>query len=157
MLRSLGRLLLYSHSCLHSVWRQKLDYIGINAYFPVSADKTPSIEEVKENLTPIKNNMLSFSDSLNKQVIFTEYGYRSVDFSGVNPWESNRSDAVNEYAQSNCLEGFYQCFWKEENILGGFLWKWFHNQSKAGGNENSGYTPQNKNSEKLILKNYFTE
>jgi hypothetical protein len=135
----------------------KLDYIGINAYFPVSNEKTPTADLVEDNLAPIKNTINSISDSLNKQVIFTEYGYRSVDFSGMKPWESKQSDNINIVAQTNCLEGFFECFWKEENIAGGFLWKWFHNHNNSGGLNNSGYTPQNKDAEKIIRNYYFSE
>ncbi len=133
-----------------------LDYIGINAYFPVSNKKTPSADSVEASLIPIKTIINSISDSLNKQVIFTEYGYRSIDFSGMKPWESSKSDYINEKAQTNCLKGFFECFWKEENVAGGFLWKWFHNQSSGGFNDN-GYTPQNKDSERTIRHYYFSE
>lgn len=132
----------------------KLDLIGLDAYFPISEKKTPSIEEIENNLKAVDYKLYNFSDSLEKNILFTEYGYRSKDYSGLRPWESNNSDNFNELAQSNLLMGFYNTFWDKEYISGGFIWKWFPNHENSGGPKNSGYTPQNKKAEKVISQFY---
>ena len=133
----------------------ELDFIGIDAYFPVSKSKTPSIEESKLGWIQWKKEIESISDSINKKVLFTEFGYRSVDFSGKEPWKSDRnSGAVNIIAQNNTTIALFEEFWTEEWFAGGYLWKWFLNYNKVGGLENNMFTPQNKPAEKIISEYY---
>ena len=92
---------------------------------------------------------------MNKPVLFTEYGYRSVDFSGKEPWNSDRIEGnVNLKNQENALQAIYNQFWKEDWFAGGFIWKWFHNYDKIGGVDNNRFTPQNKPAEKILSKAY---
>jgi len=71
-------------------WDQ-LDYIGIDAYFPVSETKTPTVEECIANWQTHKTVIKKTSEALKKPVLFTEFGYRSVDYSGKEPWRSDRA------------------------------------------------------------------
>ena len=95
------------------------------------------------------------SKTHNKPILFTEFGYRSVDFSGREPWKSDRSmNQVNLQAQVNTTKALFETFWKEGWFAGGFIWKWFHNHDKVGGENNTQFTPQNKPAEQLIKKLY---
>ncbi|MFI1745275.1 glycoside hydrolase family 113 [Thalassobellus sediminis] len=137
-------------------WNQ-LDYIGIDAYFPVSDEKTPSVETCKAGLVTYKTAVAKLSNKLQKPVLFTEFGYRSVDFSGKQPWRSDRSmTEVNLEAQKNTTQALFETFWGENWFAGGFLWKWHHNYEKAGGKNNARFTPQNKPAEALIKEMYAT-
>ncbi|MAD96117.1 MAG: glycoside hydrolase [Flavobacteriaceae bacterium] len=135
-------------------WKE-LDYIGIDAYFPLSDKKTPSVADYEEGWIPHKKQIKKVQQENNKPVIFTEFGYRSVDFSGRRPWESNRVEGqVNFDAQSNGLQAIYNQFWKEEWFAGGFIWKWFVAHDRVGGEKNNRFTPQNKPAEKLLKELY---
>lgn len=132
-----------------------LDYIGVDAYFPVAESLTPSIDETKLGFEKWRSELKSFSEKENKKILFTEYGYRSVDYSGKEPWKSDRSmNSVNLQAQTNLLEGMYQSIWSEEWFAGGFLWKWFIAHDKVGGENDSQFTPQNKAAEAVVKKYY---
>lgn len=134
-----------------------LDFIGIDAYFPISEQKTPTLEEAKAGWQQWKTELKAFSEKKDTRIIFTEYGYRSVDFSGKEPWESNiEMNSVNLIAQSNLLEGLYQSVWEEDWFAGGFLWKWFISHEKVGGVSDSQFTPQNKPAE-TIVKQYHSK
>lgn len=131
----------------------ELDYIGIDAYFPLSDQKTPSIAELELGWQPHKKEILRIQNQYQKKVLFTEYGYRSVDFNAKEPWNYNRNSGnVNLQAQVNGLEAIYNQFWKEDWFAGGFLWKWFCNHEKVGGLQNTMFTPQNKPAEISIQK-----
>ena len=135
-------------------WKE-LDYIGIDAYFPVSDSKTPTIEEAKAGLQKWKFEMQKISEVNNKPILFTEYGYRSVDFAGKEPWVSSRQMlGVNMEAQTNLTKALIEEMYKETWFKGGFIWKWFIEHDKVGGLENSQFTPQNKPVEQE-LKKYF--
>lgn len=132
-----------------------LDYIGIDAYFPVSDLKTPTVEDCLQNWLPYKKEIQSLSNANNKPVLFTEFGYRSVGFSGKTPWVSDRSkSAINYEAQIATTKALFETFWDEDWFAGGFIWKWFHNHKGAGGNGNTQFTPQNKPVEEVIRTYY---
>lgn len=129
-----------------------LDYIGIDAYFPLSENSTPSIDELIQAWKPIKKNIHSLSQKYNKPVLFAEYGYRSIDKAAWRNWEveDNYELPVNLKAQEHAYEAIYQSFWGEEWFAGGFLWKWYNNDLQSGGLKNTDYTPQNKPVERIM-------
>ncbi|WP_303318242.1 glycoside hydrolase [Flavivirga abyssicola] len=132
-----------------------LDYIGVDAYFPVSHSKTPTFNECLKGWKTHVKTISKISNKNKKPILFTEFGYRSVDYSGKEPWKSDRSMyQVNLEAQTNTTQALFETFWKEDWFAGGFIWKWFHNHSKSGGDNNSQFTPQNKPVEALIRKQY---
>lgn len=137
-----------------SCWEQ-LDFIGIDAYFPVSDERTPTLSTLRKNWAGPKRELERFSMKYDRPILFTEYGYRSSDFTAAKPWELNEQEqALNLQAQENTYEALFQSFWDEKWFAGGFLWKWFPNHAKAGGVANNDYTPQNKPVERIIRKWY---
>lgn len=134
-------------------WKD-IDFIGIDAYFPLSETKTPTLEVLQEAWQPHKMKIKELSVSTNKKILFTEYGYRSMDYTAKEPWDSSRSDAVNLKAQKIALQAIYNEFWNEEWFAGGFLWKWFHNYKEVGGLKNSRFTIQNKPAEAVVRQQY---
>ena len=132
-----------------------LDYIGIDAYFPVSESKTPTVAECLEGWKAHKYIIKSMSDTFKKPVLFTEFGYRSVDYAGKEPWKSDRSmTAINMEAQIHTTKALFETFWKENWFAGGFLWKWFIHHDAVGGTNNPMFTPQNKPVEQVIKQYY---
>ena len=132
-----------------------LDFIGIDAYFPLSNKKTPTVTDFELGWANHKKEIKRIQQQVNKPVLFTEFGYRSVDFTGKEPWDSKHVNGqVNLVAQQNATQAIYNQFWKEDWFAGGFLWKWFHNHAQVGGENNNRFTPQNKPTEKLIQQLY---
>ncbi|WP_431133831.1 glycoside hydrolase family 113 [Psychroserpens mesophilus] len=132
-----------------------LDYIGVDAYFPVSEQQTPTIEECKAGWQSHKTLIKSLSETYNKPVLFTEYGYRSMDFTGKEPWESDHTiQSLNFEGQANATQALFEEFWNEDWFAGGFVWKWYHNYENSGGEKDNQFTPQNKPVE-AIIKSYY--
>lgn len=131
----------------------KLDYIGIDAYFPVSNAVTPTVDEVVKNWQPYINEINKLRTTLNKNVIFTEIGYKSVDQAGFEPWNPTSTN-LNLQAQTNLYQGFFEAFANKTWFKGAFLWKWFPNHENSGGLANKDYTPQNKPVEGVIKKSF---
>ena len=137
-----------------SFWKE-LDFIGVDAYFPVSESVTPTIEESKTGWQIWKKELNQVAKTHNKRILFTEFGYRSVDFAGKEPWNSNHElKGVNLEAQTNLTQALFDENWNEEWFAGGFLWKWFIDHSKVGGVEDNQFTPQNKPVEGVIKEAY---
>ena len=132
-----------------------LDYIGIDGYFPVSDLKTPSVEDCKLGLERWKTEVKEYYNEYKKPILFTEFGYRSVDYTGKEPWKSDRRmKGINLEGQLNATKAFLESFWNEDWVSGGFIWKWYHNHELAGGIENNRFTPQNKPVEDIIRVAY---
>lgn len=135
-------------------WGQ-LDYIGIDAYFPVCEDKTPTVACALQGWKKWKEEIAAFSKTQQRPVLFTEFGYRSVDYTGKEPWKADRSmTEVNLQGQVNTTQALFEAVWDEDWMAGGFLWKWFINHSEVGGAENNQFTPQNKPVEETIKQHY---
>lgn len=134
-----------------------LDYIGISAYFPLTKDKTPEKNQLLKKWRPIVKTLKKYSAKQGKKIVFTEYGYLSVDGCAHKTWELEKKVgqlSINEQAQANAIEGILSSFWQQDFWAGGFLWKWFPNGMGHEGYPEKDYTPQNKISEQSLAKWY---
>jgi hypothetical protein len=134
------------------IFWDELDYIGVDAYFPVSDKKTPTVAECRAGWQPHKAEMKAVSEKFDKPILFTEYGYCSSDYAGKTPWNPS-NNTVNLEAQSNTTQALFEEFWNEDWFAGGFIWKWFH-RPNSGGEDNHRFTPQNKPVEEIIRNQY---
>ncbi len=138
-------------------WDQ-VDYIGLSAYFPLVPTATPDVDSLRSAWRPVREQLRSFSaQHENKPILFTEYGYLSVDSAGWRTWELENgveSRAINQAAQANCLEALLSTFQAEPWWAGGFLWKWFPNMQGHEGYPERDYTPQGKLGEGVLRKWY---
>jgi len=141
-----------------SFWN-KLDYIGIDAYFPLIEEETPNKAKMEQKWKSITKDLEVFSKKYKRKVIFTEYGYRSINNCAWKQWEVESAPVdknINILAQQNGYEALFNVVWEKDWFAGGFLWKWYPNDYESGGVKNSDYTPQNKPIEKIIKKWYAT-
>jgi hypothetical protein len=130
-------------------WDQ-LDFMGVDAYFPISQKVTPSVEDCMQGWRPHLEAIEAIHNQTGIPVIFTEYGYRSVNNCGEEPWDWSSGGVVNLEAQVNYYLGLYYSFWDKPWFEGGFMWKWEADHSSAGGTNNNELTPQNKPAEQTF-------
>lgn len=134
-------------------WDQ-LDYIGIDAYFPLVQLPDPSAGEIRKAWVPVRERIQAFSFKYNKPILFTEYGYQSADGATGKPWEVRKgAGGPNLELQARAYDCLFYMFWGEHWFAGGFLWKW-HLQQGAGGLQNQDFTPQGKPAEQIIANWY---
>ena len=134
---------------------EEVDYIGIDAYFPLSQERVPSVEQLKLGWQPWKEKIQALSKDKNKPVLFTEFGYRSMDYTAKKPWLVDRNDEkVNLKAQANATEAIFSEFWNEEWFSGGYIWKWFIHHDTSGGDQDNRFTPQNKPAQDIMVEFY---
>ena len=132
-----------------------LDYAGVNAYFPLTNSKTPNVPELKKAWQPYLKEIRRFYKKVNKPILFTEYGYLSVDGCAYNTWELEakvKELEINQTAQANAFSALFETFWEEPYWSGGFLWKWFPNMHGGEGYNERDYTPQGKTGEDVLQK-----
>ena len=140
-------------------WR-KLDYVGIDAYFPLLEEKTPSVDQLVKAWIPKRQSIRAFYLKVKKPIIFTEFGYLTVDGCAWQAWELEkvvRRLPVNEQAQANAIEALFQTFWKEFYWAGSFYWKWFPNMQGISDYPERDYSPQGKKGEGVIAKWFLEE
>ena len=131
----------------------ELDYIGVDAYFPLSKSETPKVRQVKRKWKSIRSNLEKLSKRYDRQILFTEYGYRNISNSGHRPWEhvKDRDTASNLTAQKNLYQALYESVWTESWLAGGFLWKWF---AKPLSEDNTDFTVQDKPAQAVVREWY---
>ena len=105
----------------------------------------------------MEQELAAYSRKIGRPILFTEYGYLTVDGSGGKTWlleKKVKRLPINQKAQANCFEALYQVFGEKDYWAGGFIWKWFpHGRGGEGYNERD-YTPQGKMSFDVIKKYY---
>lgn len=131
-----------------------LDYIGIDTYFPLSKEKDLSLEELKTGWETVEADLSAFSKKYNKRILFTEYGFKSVDYASAPLYNVNKDSLKpNMNNQVVAYNAFFQTVWQKDWMAGGFFWKW-HLIGKKGGLNNTRYTPQGKPALEVIREWY---
>lgn len=128
-----------------------LDYVGIDAYFPLSSSRTPTVTELIEAWKPWIAALEGWQAEVGKPVIFTEIGYRSVDYAAREPWNWTARAPYNPEAQANCFEAVFLALQGKPWFAGVFFWNWLPDPS-AGGVGDLDYTPQNKPAEAVLAR-----
>jgi len=134
-------------------WNE-MDYIGVNGYFPLTDKVNPSLKELELAWYPTIKKLEEVSIKNQKLILFTEYGYRSIEGTTIRPWESYTKVKHSMAEQEIALQALYNSTWSEAWFAGGFLWKWFNKSMIRGGEDHSGYTPQNKPAA-VIVRNHY--
>jgi len=111
-----------------------LDYIGIQAYFPLTDKHNPSKKKLMEGWEKHITAMEQLAERYNKKIIFTEIGYKNTSDTAHEPWVWPRSlDSTvvrSDKAQIICYEALFESFWNKPWFNGLFIWKWFHTTYK---------------------------
>ena len=135
----------------------KLDYIGIDAYFPTITEHTPTVHELLIWNREISLELAAFAKKNKKKIVFTEFGFKSIDYCTAGDWtDKQKSGKVNLTGQQNAYDAFFQSYWNESWFAGGFAWKWFYPHQSAGGSSDTKFTPQNKPAE-TIIKDWYKQ
>lgn len=132
-------------------WNE-LDFIGIDAYFPLSKSETPTIEELSKGWKIPISKVELIQKKYKKNVLFTEYGYRNSNNCADEPWtETNAIE--NNLAQANSYEALFQSLKGKSWYKGGFAWKWYADDYYKK-RRNIDFTPQEKPALTIIKKYY---
>ena len=106
-----------------------LDVIGIQAYFPLTKNESPTLNELKKGWKPHYKKLKNLSEQWDKPIVFTELGYKSSVDAAIRPWEWEQRgvvepDFICHTTQALCYEAVFDTFWEEDWIVGFFFWKW---------------------------------
>jgi hypothetical protein len=135
-------------------WWDSVDYVGIDAYFPLSLfNNDPALEELKNAWTNHADEIETWLSTVNKPVIFTEIGYRSGDGTSTAPSNYWYDMSVDLQEQRDCYEAAFQTLWNRSWFYGFYWWTWTSDPEQGGPNDSS-HTPQNKPAQDVITHWY---
>jgi len=132
----------------------ELDFIGIDAYFPLSELKEPSLDEMKRSWIMISKDLSKVSYRFKKPIIFTEWGAEDEYYVGKEPWIMTKEvKQKNESLQAKAYESMFTTIWNKSWMKGVFVWRWDHYTTPP---EYPTYSPSAKEAEK-VLKEWFSD
>lgn len=137
----------------HIKFWDALDYIGIDAYYPLSEKSNPTLDEIKKGWDEWVKELEAFQKRMNMPIIFPEVGYCSSEGTAKTPWEEVTGGNLNLQQQADCYEALFETFWDKPWFYGVYWWRWGTNV-KFGGHNNKGFSPQNKPAENIVKKWY---
>lgn len=143
-------------------WRQyrnirfwdKLDYIGIDAYFPLTDKPDPTLADLEAGWRRHSADIDGWRSRnfKGKKVVFTEIGYLSRRGAAQDPLRYDPTAPIDLGAQRDAYEATYRTVYQEP-WLAGLFWFWWDNPTVAdwpGGRKNGGYTPRGKPAEDVL-------
>jgi len=107
-----------------SFWDQ-LNFIGIDAYFPLSTKPTTDISALEAAWIPIRDQMSAFAVGVGRPIMFTEAGYPSLVGAAVEPWNNQYSSTPSQQEQAAAYEALLATFSGQPWWAGTFWWSWW--------------------------------
>jgi len=109
-------------------WNE-MDYIGIQAYFPLTKNSNPTLSEIKTGWDKHIKYLKDVSKTYNKRILFTEVGYRTDLNATVKPWEWSNSlqrftRKKSDRIQHLAYKALFEKLWDEAWFAGLFPWEW---------------------------------
>lgn len=139
-----------------SFW-DRLNLAGVDAYFPLSDEADPTLEQLIAGWSSYHGNcwlcdLESWQATLGRPVIFTEIGYGSRNYAAREPWLAD-VETPNCALQARALQAAIAVFRDKPWFQGMFWWTWTP-FSGAGGCCDRGFSPQHKPAAALLACTY---
>lgn len=143
----------------HVAFWDALDYIGIQAYFPLTKLENPPLDAIVTGWQAHKSEIEALSAQFNLPVLFTEIGYKSTEDAAIEPWRwfgvlAGSFDRVSVQTQATAFQGFFDVFWGEPWFAGAYVWRWASRHEAAGGLRDRAFWIQNKPAQNVVAKGF---
>ena len=126
----------------------KMDYIGIDAYFPLSNEEDPSLEELVAAWDAIADEIEQWREEkglTDMSVVLTEIGYPSARGAAIQPWVAI-SREEDQQAQADALEAVFISLTQRPWFDGYYIWQYFPQDRWSP----LGFTVKGKKAENVI-------
>ncbi len=103
-----------------------LDFIGINAFYPLAPHSNASYDEIANNAAERVARVNELAARWNKPVVFTEFGYTTRKDTTLRPWEwpEALSDvSIDERAQAEGYRAILAASIHQPWVAGLFVWR----------------------------------
>ncbi|MFT5681992.1 MAG: hypothetical protein ACI8RZ_002910 [Myxococcota bacterium] len=129
-------------------WRI-FDFIGVNAYYPLSEVEDPSTTELVAGWAEPLGVLEALSVKHDRPVLFLEAGYRAVRGAAAKPWEQSGGGGSDPMLQARAYEALLAATSGKRWIEGVYWWKSFSDDS---GRERDDYYPLGMPAEGVISR-----
>lgn len=139
-------------------WKD-LDFIGVQAYFPLVDQEYPSISQVAKGWDLHLQMLEKIHEKFDRPILFTEMGYKSTSDAAMRPWEwvdhaPLDSKTISFETQSNCYEAFFQKVWPKQWFAGVHIWQLRSDHYEIKDEMGIDFTPQDKPAEQVIADGF---
>jgi hypothetical protein len=114
-----------------SFWDQ-LDFVGVDAYFPLSSTPTTDVSVLEAAWIPIRDQLAAFAAGVGRRIMFTEAGYPSLVGAAVEPWNNQFSSNVSQGEQAAGYQALLATFSGQSWWAGAFWWAWWTDNGYFG-------------------------
>ena len=134
-----------------------LDFIGIQAYFPLTENKNPDLEMIEKGWTKHIVKLEELHKTYEKQILFTEVGYRSDAAATIKPWEWDSAISIlhtkkSDKTQQLAFEALFKQLWHKDWFAGVYIWQWDHRSTAENATKNLDFSPRFKPAENTIAR-----
>ena len=136
-----------------NIWWDAVDYIGVDAYYPLTSKNNPTVAELKTAWQPYVATLANLASTWNKSIIFTEIGYRSQDGANQHPWDWQVGGTVDLQEQADTYQAALESVFNQSWFAGMYWWNW-DTDPFQGGPCDDGYTPYDKPAEDILRSWY---
>ncbi|MBT8237576.1 MAG: hypothetical protein KJN65_02935 [Croceitalea sp.] len=141
-----------------SFWND-LDYIGIQAYFPLVKNEYPTVEQISEGWQAHLPAMEAVHKKFNRQIVFTEMGYRSIADGAIEPWHwiedpAKQGKVLSFETQANAYQAFFNSVWEQPWFSGVHIWQIRSDWKARNSYMDLDFSPQGKPAELIIAKGF---
>ncbi len=138
----------------HVAFWDALDYVGVQAYFPLSGEAEASVDELVAGWAPHIARIAAVARRTGKPVLITEIGYKASDRATVEPWTWSTSDRYNPDEQARAYEAASRALWAQPWCAGFYWWKWFPAGHPEAAGRDLYFTPQDKPAAAVLRRMY---
>jgi hypothetical protein len=130
-----------------------LDFIGVQAYYPLANGDHPSRAPIDESWRRIARRLEALAHRTGKPIVFTEVGFKSQSGALAEPWRWEAAGAVDTLLQRDAYASMFEALWDEPWFAGTFVWKW-HPSIARHPRDPRDFTPQGKPALAVIRRYY---
>lgn len=134
-----------------------LDFIGVQAYFPLSTTEQPTKAALLAAWREPLRRLEAVQKRYKKPIVFTEIGYKTTPNAAIEPWAwPDHLDVLtptDEATQAACYAAMFETFWPRPWFGGLFIWKWYPGLQPDGpARRHLDFTPQHKPAEHIMAE-----
>lgn len=126
-----------------------LDYAGINAYFPLTNMKDPSMIDLLAGWDFWISRLEQWQRQIGKPVLFTEIGYTRRDGTNIRPYDFRLQTPIDRAEQADCYEAALRTFPTLPWLHGVYWWHW-PGSINGSGADGSEYSPLGQPAETVL-------
>lgn len=137
----------------------ELDYIGVQAYFPLSSTSEPEQQDLVKGWQPHLDQLATTARKYSRPVVFTELGYRSTTTAAIEPrtWMEQsieRQEVLSTETQARCYEAFFETVWERPWFAGVHFWQLRIDDRAYPDAMNLDFSPMHKRAAEVIGRGF---